>query len=363
MRIFILLLTITAAFAQLIITVPSASPSTPSLTSSLASPSASPSIAPDISFPACAQRCVANLVPEFYSDLEKACSVWEGSDSATENGVSASDLREKLDGCVSDLCRTSEEMEFKSRVAAACAKSTSASASATPTAKEAKATASATAEDKTTQSKAAGQNAQPDKGLSIGAIAGIVVGILALVFLLMLAAFLCLRRRSNRHHYRDAALEANRPSVWGSAPSHGIELSPPGSRDGDVVSPVSAALAGEKRLGGGEALAPPPWSPVSPITHGQLNRQASVVSAMSLDSSLDSRGDVTPPPQPSPTKRASIARADSVSWRREVEEAARRAARRVSAMASAPMLEAHEGERRSSSGSRPGSVGKRWSRK
>ncbi|KAF8247803.1 hypothetical protein K440DRAFT_628023 [Wilcoxina mikolae CBS 423.85] len=333
----LLLLASSPAFAQL--------PS-PSTSSSSPSPSASPS---SLSIPACAQKCVTDIIPAFNSDLEKACSEWK--DSAIVNG-STGNLQSELRGCVFNNCTSTntpeDSQKFNTAVAAACADSTTVTViSATP---------SATAETQV------GQKGQKGQTLSIGAIAGIVVGILAIVFLLMLAIFLCIRRRNNnRHHYRDEALESNRPSVWVSPPTHNIEPSPPGSRDGNIVSPVSPALAAEKHLGGhgGEALAPPPWSPVSPITHGQLNRQTSVVSALSLNS----HGDVTPPPQPSPTKRASIARADSVSWRREVEEAAGRAARRVSAMASAPMLEAQEGERRSSSGSRPASLGKRWSRK
>ncbi|KAF8537629.1 hypothetical protein BDD12DRAFT_845901 [Trichophaea hybrida] len=332
MRILILLILASSpAFAQL----PSASTSSYS-----PSPSASSS---SLTIPVCAQKCVADKIPAFTSDLEQACSEWK--DSAVVSG-STGDLQSELKGCVLNSCTSTPEdsQRFQTAVESACANSTAVTAtSATP---------SATAETQT------GQKGQM---LSIGAITGIVVGTIAIVILLMLAVFLCIRRRNNnRHHYRDEALESNRPSEWVSPPTHNIEPSPLGSRDGNIVSPVSPVLATEKHLSshGGEALAPSPWSPVSPITHGQLNRQTSVVSALSLR-----HGDVTPPPQPSPTKRTSIARADSVSWRRGVEEAAGRAARRVSAMAPAPMLEAQEGERRSSSGSRPTSLGKRWSRK
>lgn len=197
-------------------------------------------------------------------------------------------------------------------------------------------------------------------GLPPGAIAGIVLGVLIFLLLLGAGAFFLHRRRR-----QPSPLESE-PKDWRSLSSSSsarttpspTPFPPPGPNESVPVPESQArafdfafdveATAGVQIspvIAGQEYVRPvsvrpegsDEWSPVSPVSPVEFPPARPVVGErQQAGSGGYGQGVVSLPQLP---RQSMLTRADSVEWRREVEEAANRAATRVGLKVSEPILE------------------------
>ncbi|KAI5814941.1 hypothetical protein BZA77DRAFT_317178 [Pyronema omphalodes] len=352
--------------------------------------------------PECARSCISRWIPDFLTNPDKTCSDLEGSGNPYFTETSQDIARQEILNCIIE---SNSKVQAYTDTAAnvGSLRQPSLSTFSTLTSSEPPSPTSSiiTTTLPTDLSPSPGKQKQVESSpismpppsdpqadtaaiptatpassatknnLSPGVIAGIAVG--GFILLLLIFALIFFWRRKKQHHIPeyDSLESGNRPAVWITPPVQNFSRvhCRTASESSCPISPVSPL----KSHNGQESTTTwSPGSPVSPVfspVGGQHKRNISVESV----TSITSLNDLEEEPEfeevaintvsSKATMRSSIARADSVAWRKEVESAKERAARRVSQMSNPNMSENGGSQSsRNSRGSGKLSFGK-WSRK
>ncbi|KAI5798648.1 hypothetical protein FPQ18DRAFT_322602 [Pyronema domesticum] len=324
--------------------------------------------------PECARSCISRWIPDFFTNPDKTCSNWEGSGNPYVTGTSHEMIRQQILNCVVESnCGIQTYTDTAANVGSLCQPSLS--AFSTSTSYEPSPTSTITTTLPTDLSPPSGKQKQVESSptsmpsqsdpqadaaaiptptpaasatnntLSPAVIAGAAVG--GLIFLLLIFALIFFWRRKNqRHLQQDDSLEsARRPAVWITPPAQNFSRvhSRTVSESSFPISPVSPLKLHNRQE---STTAWSPGSPVSPVfSPVQHKRNISVESVTSITSLNDLKEEpefeevAISTVSSKTTTRSSIARADSVAWRKEVESAKERAARRVSLMSNPNLSE------------------------
>ncbi|KAA8910598.1 hypothetical protein FN846DRAFT_525308 [Sphaerosporella brunnea] len=272
---------------------------------------------PSLDFiPPCARPCVNSYIPTLVSSLATTCITFPGFNPALNGTTPGENVRQQIAACVWECDEaTNISPAFRAALAQVCAEDT-------------------TGDD--------------GKKLSPGAIAGLVVAFVCTLLLSAVGVFVCRRRRQAPSVVVAREAEADAKSISSSSAAS-FETASQAEKgvanagfDFGVPPTTPPAVAGQPK--------PTPYSPVSPVEE-QKQEQEEEEGAEGLHCSTTqpegSRTPTTPPPQL--TTPIPLSRADSLSWRRELQDAAERAATRVSLRTTQPLQP--NTERRASKGS------------
>ncbi|KAI5854060.1 hypothetical protein BZA05DRAFT_395519 [Tricharina praecox] len=351
--------------------------------------------------PFCAHGCIATFLPAYISAPFSSCQTWAGNTNPTVAAAetSAEKIRAQIAGCVWDGCgaEANQDAGFQEALAGVCppARTPSASSSASPSPTPTPTTTPAPVQavedvDDMEEKDAQRQGSSSGGGLAPGAIAGIVLGVLIFLTLVAAAVFFFLRRRSQRRetpHQHSETREFVEPKGWHNLSSGNASTStsttpspPPGAplyqheqeQEHEPMPPrqsrgfdfafdveatagahVSPVVSPEQEYVRPMSVRPDEnpelWSPVSPVSPvigafpfpfpPEVRRQEQEQEQEQQQEEEQGpygHGIVSMPYLP---RNSMLNRSDSVEWRREVEEAAERAATRVGLKVSEPILE------------------------
>ena len=359
----------------------STSTSTPTATSTASAFSTTiPALASLLPFvPYCAHYCLGLYLPPISStkDLKTVCDTWEPGPDNNNTAIAAatsspSKVLALIGACVYEWCGRELEAApaFQEALSGACSNieddSAPDSEDGSAVDKKNDSAAEATAEPSTDDSESAGDKPE----LGPGIISGIVIAVVAGLTLVVVAVLQWRRRKLKKKDGQEARstpdLEKSCSTTSSSntaspyLPSHGFDFGVQPAPAWSPGSPVQRDFDEVPRL--------PVMHAHSPLMEEEEDMEdvkledegvEEVGAAVEEEDRMEEEDRVE-----EGNRRPScggIARADSVAWRRSLQDAAERAAVRVSLRVSEPILEdapVGRGDRRSSRG---GSTGRRWS--
>ena len=336
----------------------------------LSSVSLAQSLPATLSFiPSCAHDCIRAQLPAYIAAPFSSCLTWAGNANpeVVAAPTPADKVRAQIAKCVRDDCgaAANSDPDFQNALLGVCA-SASASASASVSVSVSVSAspsvgASATlVEVDVTEGAVVEEQQQRRRGLSPAAIAGTVLGALFFLLLLGVGVFFVVRRRRQRLQRTPAAGEHAERKDWQSLSSARTTPSPPlqnyesvpvpavqarafdfafDVEAGDRISPIASPTREAVHCASLRPDNTKPWSPVSPVSPVfgafQFPPVQEEAAALQQQQQGGQQGVVSLPQLP---RQSMLTRADSVEWRREVEEAAERAATRVGLKVSEPIL-------------------------